>query len=207
MARKCIKADSKNKVFAQYKSVKTFFIIYVVVVVILFLPIKVKGKFSYRLTQNEGYLSLYLFNLRLLLYKTTIVPFKFVMSNGKKKLVFDFAFTGSNNFMEIFIAKIFGIIQVNNFNLYVNLGLFDPFSTSLSCAFLDAIALSTLSALSTKKYFHNYSVRFMPSYNEFNCTLASSFSCSINLFCIIYTFFATLFILLSSKKKQAKNNK
>lgn len=207
MAKKCIKVDSKIKVFAQDRCVKTFFIIYIVVVIILFIPIKFKGKFSYRLTKNEGYLSFYLFSLRVFLYKTTFIPFKFIMSNAKKKIVLDFSsFKGASNFKELFITKTFGVVQINNFNLYVNLGLFDPFSTSLACAFLDALSLSSLTALSSKKYFNNYSVRFMPSFSEFNCTLATSFSCTINLFCVLYVWVATIFQLLSSKKKE-RNNK
>lgn len=186
---------------------QTFFIVYFVAIFILFLPLKLRGKAGYNFLENKGFISVFAFKIHIFYATLSFLPIKLSVNvKGKKRFFIDLvALRNGGNFSQVFFRQLFDTLSINNLKSNLTFGTNNPFVTSMICgAFISSI-MSSLAFVSHKKSIKWGQVTTYPNFLESRCFLSFTFSLSINLFWIIYSFFCALFTLVFYKKRQEKN--
>ena len=188
---------------------KTFLIIYFVVLFVLFFPINLKTKISFNFYDNSGFLSLYFYRLKLGLFLLSFSPFKIVLHSPKKQIKLDlFSLKNSSKYGEVFLSNIIDVTHINNANMFLSFGIFDAFISSTFCALVDSLGMSAITLSLPHKHFDNFSFKAMPCYFEDTFVIALSLSATINIFWIIFCLIKSLFETIANARKfKTKSNK
>ena len=170
------------------------FIIVVVFVLLLFLPIRIKSKVIFNFLSNSGYISMFLFKLKIFLGKISLLPTKIVIKTKNKTRYLCFLCNDKDNtFGEKFFTNLIQNIKIKNLRLFGKLGLLqDCLFTSLSCGGILMGFGVLYSLLNTKRGIVASSLKLFPDYKYNTILLCFTGSIQLCLFAILKSFVKTI---------------
>ena len=136
---------------------KVFLFVLGIILILLFFPFRLKGKLSYNILKNEGYLSLFFYSIKLTLISIKFLPFKIKLKSQNKKFYLSFKdLVQENNFGEVFINSIFKVVKIKSIKFFSNLQFKDnSFLPYLTCGTLYVLFGVFYSFFSNIKNFSN----------------------------------------------------
>lgn len=178
-------------------------IITIIVVFLLFFPIKIKAKVVFNFLTNGGFISLFLFGFNAFLGKIKILPTKLaILSKKKLSYLYFFGNKTQEDFGEMFYTNLLQSIKLNDLRLIGKFGLFaNCLFTSLSCGGVmmgGGIAYSLLSSFRGRV---PSSIKIFPDYRDNTILLCFTSSIKLNLFVILKAFIQTICDFIKRSKK------
>ena len=174
---------------------KIFIFVLILVLIILLFPFRIKGKFSFDIFNNYGFLSLFFCNLKLSLVRIKFLPFKVKLTTKNKKIYLTFKdFLTENNFAQVYLDCILNVVRIKSFKLFSNIQFKDNSYLQYLVSSLFYVGFGiAYSILNTVKNFSN--IECLNFANSTNTSFVINFSVSmqLNLFLVIYCFFVSIF--------------
>lgn len=174
---------------------KVFFGVLLIIVLILLFPLKIKGKFTYDIFNNYGFVSLFFFSLKLSIFKIKFLPFKIkIKAKGKRFYVTFRDIISENNFGEVFFNTILKVVKIKSIKLFSNFAIKDnAYVSHLTSGLFYVLFGSAFSYFSQVKNFYN--VECLNFANFTNTNFVINFTCSTqtNLLMIIICFVISIF--------------
>lgn len=182
---------------------RLFFILFLFLLLILFIPIKFKTKIIYNLIKNKGYVSLYFYNINLMVSKWKFLPFKITVKNKKWKKDKTIYFNNTkkeNEYGDIFLSELIKKLKLSNFRTYINFGFCDNCLITALSGGLFKIGIGVLNSflINANKAFYLDSQIFC-DFEKSKTFFCVTTSVKINLFSIVYCLLASLFIKFSKE--------
>ena len=176
-------------------------ILFLLLIFLLLIPIKLKSKLIYNLIYNRGYLSIYFYNLRLVVARWKFVPFKILVKTKKKDISIYFnSLKNQNAYSDIFFSQLIKKIKINNFRNFTNVGIKNnAMVTALICGFVKSITGVVSSFLVNKKNINNIDSQIFANFTNSNFLLCLTGSTQINLILVIYCVISSFFIKLKKE--------
>lgn len=181
---------------------KWFIILFLLALLILLFPIKLKGKLIYNLFKNEGIISIYFYKIKLFVSHFKILPHKILIYGKKEKDISIYFFDTDNqsSVLDIFFVSLIKQVKLNNFRTYANFALCEN-------AFASCIGSGTLNIFTGLA--SSYLVNYMDSENitsqvftDFTKTkfiMCFTSSIQLNLFIVLYCFISSFIIKLKRR--------
>ncbi len=176
------------------------------VLFILFIPIKVRGKINYNIFLNSGYVSLFFYKIKILVARFKIKIFKIeVWPLNKKPISLYFKdLKNQSTFSDMFFANLLGVIKVKNFKIISNFGAQNDYLTSsLISGFLKIIS-GVVFCLFKNNFNSAKSIQNFTSYNQTKFLVAATVVIRLNLFYVILALIKSV-ILYQGKRKVLRN--
>jgi len=188
---------------------KVFLILFLLIMLLLLFPLKIKSKVIYNLMKNNGFVSFYFYNIRLFVGRWKFVPFKLIIKGKKKDVVIGLSnLQTQNDYKDIYINQLMKKIKINNVRSYVKFGFNkDALITSLGGAglkILSGVACCLLSLKESKKIFMS---QVYPDYTNTILFICVTASIQLNLIIIIYCFFSSFILNIKRGSKKYGNKK
>lgn len=160
-------------------------VVFFVVLGGLFLPITVRGSFSFDIVSNEGAVSVLFYRLKIFRAKLSVSS-RGILLEGKKKSVIPFtSITGNGDFKARFFKKLFTSLRYNDVRLFGNVGM-GVVASSLTCGALNVLSGSCLSLAINRLNIKNYRYYFYPSFADTKGAVYISGSMTFSVALIIY---------------------
>ncbi len=178
-------------------------IIAIIVILLLFFPIKVKAKVIFNFLTNKGFVSLFLFGFNAFLGKIKILPTKLALLS-KKKLSYLYFFKNNTqeDFSEMFYSNLLRNVRLNDLRFIGKFGLFtNCLLTSLSCGGVMMGGGIVYSLLNSFRGRVPSSIKIFPDYRGNTLLLCFTSSIKLNLFVILKTFIQTICDFIKRSKK------
>ena len=140
---------------------RLFIILFLLLLFILFVPIKLKAKVNYDILNNYGFVSIYFYKLKVFLCKISFVPFKILIETKRKRFKFKiFKKEKDYSYGEIFFKEVMKRLRINNLRLTSRFGLFqDCLLSSIGSGSILALS-SILMSSGASEFFGNCSNLF-----------------------------------------------
>ncbi len=181
---------------------KWFIILFLLLLLILLFPIKLKGKLVYNLFKNEGIISIYFYKLNLFVSHFKIMPHKILIYGKKKKdiSIYFFDDVDQSSVLDIFFMTLIKQIKLNNFRTYANFGIEDnAFASSIGSASLMIVSGFASSFLVNSKSTDNIISQIFADYTKTKFIMCFTSSIQLNLFLVIYSFLSSFIIKLKRR--------
>lgn len=120
---------------------KWLLIITMIIIFLLFIPIRIKVKIHYDFMQSHGFISGYFFNIRLFLFGLKLMPNKIQFEGKKKNFVFSIIdFGGGKSFGEDYFGCLIKLLNLTHIRQLSRIGFEDNCMLScLTCGALNAV--------------------------------------------------------------------
>lgn len=169
--------------------------------VMLLLPIKLKSKVVYDLFSNKGYLSIFLYKIKLTLFRWKLKKNRVELNKNNKTKTFTI-FNRSNQpeFGEIFVKQFLKVIYINNLRLIYHFGFNkDRLITSIGGALLNIVSYNFIGALSENNKLRNYDLSLF--INDNKTILIIALTCSIKFNLLLMGFCFVKSVIIKIKKR------
>ena len=178
--------------------------IFLLIFFILLLPLTFKGKISYNIFNNYGYISLFFFSIKLCLLKIKILPFKIRFKTNKKKFYLTFSsFISEDNFGEVFLNTLLKFIKFKSIKFFTNMSIKDnAYFPYLIAGTLYILFGTFYSYYSLSKNFYNVECLNFANFTNTNFVINLTCSVKVSLLIIIICFFISVF---KNLKREVKN--
>lgn len=172
---------------------KAFIIIVACVVVLLFVPLRIKVKVNFDFLQNVGFSSGYFFNLRLFLFQMKLAPNKLNFTGKRKNFsitLFDFG--GKKSFAEKYFSTLVARLRFKHIRVLSHVGFEDNCMLScLACGGLNALAGAAAGVMTVGQNVP-IEINNFPDFLKKNLICAFSSSVDVTLFKVICAFAITI---------------
>ena len=186
---------------------KLFSGILLIVLLLMLLPLKVKGKIGYNVFKNQGYLSLFFFNLKLFLAKWKLTPSNLQLYSKTKTISIYFnTFKNQTNLGDIYVSNLLKKIKIKNLRIIANFGFnADQMISCLGGAGLDVVLKAICCILQLKKPSSKLDVQVFTSTNRTGFIVCGTTSIQVNLMILLVCFVKSLFRKINLCFKRATN--
>lgn len=181
---------------------KWFIILFLLVLLILLFPIKLKGKLIYNLFKNEGIISIYFYKIKLFVSHFKILPHKILIYGKKKKDISIYFFDTDNqsSVLDIFFVSLIKQVKLNNFRTYANFGLCEnAFASSIGSGTLNIFTGLANSYLVNYMDSENITSQVFTDYTKTKFIMCFTSSIQLNLFIVLYCFISSFIIKLKRR--------
>lgn len=189
------------------KGMKIFLGIFFIILILLLLPIKIKGKINFNVLDNVGYITGKFFFIRVLFFKFYFIGSTLMLVNKRYKVhPFDLRGVESPSaFSDIFVIQLLRLFHFNTIKLYATVGDADnAFNTAMLCSMITIPVNSLLAYIKVKKPLTKINAGVFPSFCA-NSFIAGGASCiTFNLLGFIYCFIKSLTIFICGGLKNGK---
>ena len=168
---------------------KVFLIVMVILLMLGLLPLTLRAKLDYIVSENHGALCIYFFRIKVFIAKVYLDKNKILIKTKHKchEIILSNLRSGKD-FKSKFIKNLILSLRYNNVRLLSSIGLDNAMYSALSCGALDMLCGMSFMALKDKLNVKNYSYVFMPSFLSFGAVVALSSSISFSLMQVLYVF-------------------
>lgn len=162
--------------------------VFFLVLLILFIPIKLKGKLIYNVFKNEGHVSLFFFNIKLFLASISFKAFKLIVKTKKKESAIPLTnMQKKEGFGDYFFSEILDKVKINDIRNFTRFGIIQDCMVSCMGSGMIIILSSLINTfLYNKKTISNSLVQVFPDYTNSRFLNCITSSITINLFVIIW---------------------
>ncbi len=182
---------------------KWFIILFLLLLLILLFPIKLKGKLIYNIFKNEGIISIYFYKLKFFVSHFKLLPHKILIYGKKKKDISIYFFDKDNtqsSVLDIFFVSLIKQVKLNNFRTYANFGLCEnAFASSIGSGTLNIFTGLASSYLVTNWDADCISSQIFTDYTKTKFIMCFTSSIQLNLFMVIYCFLSSFIIKLKRR--------
>lgn len=188
---------------------RLFIILFLLLLFILFVPIKLKAKVNYDILNNYGFVSIYFYKLKVFLCKISFVPFKILIETKRKRFKFKiFKKEKDYSYGEIFFKEVMKRLRINNLRLTSRFGLFqDCLLSSIGSGSILALSSILMFTLSSEKNIEHGKIMVFPDYMHSRMLFCFSGSVRLNIFLIILSLVVSLFKTIKRGVKKYGNEK
>ncbi len=177
-------------------------------ILLLFLPIKLKLKFSCNLLKLNGAFGIFLFNKKIMHQQFWLKKRKIVLKDENKTDIVEIEFDSKEViFADVFTKQIKDKTKLKEFYLFYNLGLNDAFISSMFAGIINLASLIFFTNLKNTKPTASLCVYDTVSYNRLVLEFAVKTVMTISLIDIAYSFVISLIITNRIAKEKIKNQK
>ena len=187
---------------------KILFLITIVLILLIFLPIRFKGKFIYDVMDNNGYLSFFIFKLKFFLAKFRLFFLKIEIERKNKKIetIYFSEIQSKSKFREIFFSEFIKVISIKNIRIYSCFGIEDnSYVSSILTKLFDIVLKITRIFLKNKKHIQHSQICIIPNFYNSKSLVCFTGSIKFNLLLIIFCFFKSILILIKKKGEKIKH--
>ena len=190
-----------NNLFKITKDIfmKLAIILIILLIFILFIPLRLRGKIIYNAISNNGYISFYFYKINVFLaeFKPGVKSIK--LQTNKKNIEFEF-FKKEEDYAlnELFIKNLLRETTINNVKIITKIGLFN--NNLLSCNICGILntSLSILRVLTKRvKRLQTY---FFPDFLMSRALFCLTISVQFNIFLILLSFLKSLMKIIKRGK-------
>ena len=178
---------------------KLAIILIILLIFILFIPLRLRGKIIYNAISNNGYISFYFYKINVFLaeFKPGVKSIK--LQTNKKNIEFEF-FKKEEDYAlnELFIKNLLRETTINNVKIITKIGLFN--NNLLSCSICGILntSLSILRVLTKRvKRLQTY---FFPDFLMSRALFCLTISVQFNIFLILLSFLKSLIKIIKRGK-------
>ena len=170
--------------------IKLLVIVIGMLITILFLPIKLRCKINYDVFNNKGFLSLFLYKIKIIVVRWNVKKNCIIFKTDKKELKINvFDTKGKAAFSEIFMRQIIKKININNLRIMYHFGFNkDMLVISVGGALLNILTRNIVKVVSIKTKLKDYDLNLFVSEKKTIFLLVFTSVIKINLFLIILCF-------------------
>lgn len=177
-------------------------------ILLLFLPIKLKLKFSCNLLKLNGAFGIFLFNKKIMHQQFWLKERKIVLKDENKTDIVEIEFDSKEViFVDVFTKQIKDKTKLKELYLFYNLGLNDAFISSMFAGIINLASLIFFTNLKNTKPTASLCVYDTVSYNRLVLEFAVKTVMTISLIDIAYSFVISLIITNRIAKEKIKNQK
>ena len=177
-------------------------------ILLLFLPIKLKLKFSCNLLKLNGAFGIFLFNKKIMHQQFWLKERKIVLKDENKTDIVEIEFDSKEViFVDVFTKQIKDKTKLKELYLFYNLGLNDAFISSMFAGIINLASLIFFTNLKNTKPTASLCVYDTVSYNRLVLEFAVKTVMTISLIDIAYSFVISLIITNRITKEKIKNQK
>ena len=177
-------------------------------ILLLFLPIKLKLKFSCNLLKLNGAFGIFLFNKKIMHQQFWLKKRKIVLKDENKTDIVEIEFDSKEViFADVFTKQIKDKTKLKELYLFYNLGLNDAFISSMFAGIINLASLIFFTNLKNTKPTASLCVYDTVSYNRLVLEFAVKTVMTISLIDIAYSFVISLIITNRIAKEKIKNQK
>ena len=177
-------------------------------ILLLFLPIKLKLKFSCNLLKLNGAFGIFLFNKKIMHQQFWLKERKIVLKDENKTDIVEIEFDSKEIiFADVFTKQIKDKTKLKELYLFYNLGLNDAFISSMFAGIINLASLIFFTNLKNTKPTASLCVYDTVSYNRLVLEFAVKTVMTISLIDIAYSFVISLIITNRITKEKIKNQK
>ena len=164
-------------------------------ILILFIPVKLKLKFSCNLLKQNGAFGIFIFFKKIMHQQFWLNNGKIILKDEKKTSVVEIELDSKELiFAEVFSKQIKNKTRLKELYLFYNVGLNDAFLSSMLAGYINLASLIFFTKLKNTRPTASFAVYDTVSYNRMVIELAVKMIISISLFDIVYSFILSLII-------------
>lgn len=176
---------------------RTAIILFLLLLLLFFLPISLKTKILFNVIENKGCVSVYFYKIKLIVSKWRFVPFKIVVESNKKEetSIYFNKPNKDNNYKDIFFNQVIRRVRIKNFRTYAKLGFNENcLVTAISVGLLKIMSALLNCFLLKYKVPENLKSQIFCDFKNTNFFLCLTSSVQLNLFMIVESIITSFFI-------------
>ena len=175
------------------------------IVLLCFLPIKLKGKFNFNLLTLSGAFGLFLYKFNIINEEIWIKHKKIIMKKDKQVESKEISFDSEELiFAKVFFKQIVDKIRLKEILTIYNLGAGDALSSAMIAGHINSIVVILYSIIKSSKPTASLGLQDNVSFNQTVCQFAFKIVLSISLFDIAYSFIRSVILTRRLKKIRSR---
>ena len=173
------------------------------IIIILFFPIKLEGRFAFNLFDLTGAFGFFLYNIKLDHQEIWIKHRKIIAKKDNKVESKEIELDSDEIlFIKIFISQIKDKTRLRLLSVFYNLGLDDAFTSAMVGGYINSLLLIFFTSIKNSKPTASLGVYDTISYNQKICQFSARIILSISLFDVVYSFIRSVILTRKTKKEK-----
>lgn len=182
-----------------------YFLIPLFFVLILIFPLNISLKLCLDIHKKKGYVSIFLWKLRIILIKVVMRDDKLFIITKKKKKEIELSLSFKQiYFIDYIVENLKDKTRVKKLSINSRIGTKDAYSTAMLCGYVVSIFKWFFAYLKNQKPTASMQINVMPAYNRPVFVICMYLNLTTTLFDLIYSLIISLFSLRSKVYERAK---